>query len=161
MIKSILKNTWPDIHLTLSGAIKDSGPMPEIPQNIPGRLTIDLEGLTAINSTGGRIWSGWISNLSVAKGIILTKCSPSFIHQMNVLVGFVGPNARVESFFVPYYCASCGADKAILYEVPPSVKTPADLKIKESLTCSACAKDMQFDVVKERYFNFISRMAGS
>lgn len=161
MLKSRMKTAVPDIELWLSGEINEANDLPALPPNIPGRLTIDLEGVTLVNSSGARNWVTWIQAIKTGKGIYLRKCSHSFIHQSNILVGFLGREARVESVFVVYHCAACSADRKSLVEIPPTARSPQDIQVSPTIPCPNCGAAMEMDAAPSRFFGFVARMAAS
>ncbi|MGE4131488.1 MAG: hypothetical protein AB7F86_07600 [Bdellovibrionales bacterium] len=148
-----------DTILTINGALNENAQFPNFPNPIGGRLVIDLEGVTMINSLGCRTWSQWLNKINAKNGVALQRCSPPVVHQLNVLSGFIGPNAVVESAFVTYYCDSCGATEKVLVPLGAGIKSIDQIKLDETMICPVCSALMELEVSPERYFTFVARRA--
>ncbi|MGZ3722027.1 MAG: hypothetical protein ACXVA9_03790 [Bdellovibrionales bacterium] len=138
-----------DVHVTLYGFIDETCIMPVFNEEIYGRLILNLEYITLINSLGTRRWLSWIKTLKANGGIVLSKCSAPFVGQMNVLQNFVPEGVVVESFIVPYLCSKCTKEESVLFTVG------VDSDASEIRACSACGGDMEMDVIKSKYFHFL------
>ena len=77
-------------------------------------LEIDLNDVTHINSCGIREWIKWLSTASSADQIIFTNCPKVVVDQINMVDGFLPKNAKVFSFYVPYYSEESGDDRNVL-----------------------------------------------
>lgn len=156
MLKTETHQDGPSLTLKMSGAISEESDLPTLSETVKGELILDLEGISAINSVGCRNWALWMRELKAGNGIILKRCSPVFVHQMNVLVGFIG-QAKVASVFVPYYCASCGGVKNELVEFANGHVEASNLNIATTIPCPVCKSKMEIDVDEGRFFSFLSR----
>lgn len=119
-----------------------------------GEVEIDLEGVKSINSCGIREWIRWLSTSKGAK-ISYINCPKIIVDQINMVDGFLPANAKVLSFYVPYYSETSGEEKNVLYrygtdysegrfEIPP----PAQ---------DSQGNEMEMDVVEAKYFKFLKR----
>lgn len=149
-------STASGLTLRLKGTITEESVLPALPNPIAGQLVLDLEGVSAINSIGCRNWALWMKDLNATGGVLLQRCSPVFVHQMNVLVGFVG-QAKIASVFLPYYCESCGDERRELIDLSNGVNKPDNLQVAAAISCPVCKAKMEIDVDETRYFSFLSR----
>lgn len=150
--------TGKDVYLTLEGVLDENCQMPEFREPILGKLEIDLENLTMVNSLGCRLWSQWIKGQVQARaGIHLVKCSPAIVNQVNILDGFLPANGQVDSFFVPYYCEGCGHEDRVLLSRGKEFDGEGLLSVSEDLPCPKCKAIMSIEVVKDRYFKFLAK----
>lgn len=144
-----------DLLMSIEGVMDENCELPAIPAGLSGELRIDLQKLLLINSLGARKWVTWILRGAEAKGgVVLLNCPAVFVHQINILAGFLPDFARVESFYAPYYCDSCGFEDSVLY-VRGKDFDANESRIPESRPCPSCGGQEEFDMVLERYLKFI------
>lgn len=139
-----------NIQLRLAGALDESALLPAFPEGVAGRLIVDLENVTMINSMGIKKWVDWTKTIRANGGMRLIKCSPAAVTQINILHGFLPAGAAVESFFVPYHCDHCGHEEAFLWTVGSALP-------EDSRSCPACHDMMDIDIIRERYFSFLNK----
>jgi anti-anti-sigma regulatory factor len=151
-LKVQIQRQGDNVHLRLAGSLDESAQLPAYPDGILGRLIVDLEQLNMINSMGIRKWVDWTKTIRCKGGMTLIKCSTAVVTQLNVLYGFLPPDAKVESFFVPYHCDHCGHEEAFLWVV--SGQQPENTRV-----CPKCADMMEIEVIRERYFSFLKKKA--
>lgn len=141
--------------IALHGPLDEHMRLPEVPSYIEGRLEVDLQNLESINSVGCRTWIQWIQNVKTSEGIELYNCPPQFIVQASILFGAVPEGVSIRSFYVPYYCDSCGAEELLKVECQ-DLQSLADLNIKDEIICPICSALMTIDVVKPKFFAFLA-----
>lgn len=117
-------------------------------------LKMNLEGVKSINSCGIREWIKWLDQSQSAESVEFHKCPKIIIDQMNMVEGFLPKNAKVMSFFVPYYSEETGNEKDVLFtrgkEFDDSgVRAPDEYKDEES------GDVLELDVIEAKYFKFI------
>lgn len=130
--------------------------LPEMKSDLPGRLDIDLQDLESMNSTGCRNWVHWIRAIK-AKGIYLHNCPPQFVSQAAILKGVIPDGVTVQSFYIPYYCDSCGASETVRMELGKDFRDYESLVIRDQIICPVCSSIMRLDIVKERYVSFLAK----
>ncbi|MGZ3722028.1 MAG: hypothetical protein ACXVA9_03795 [Bdellovibrionales bacterium] len=140
-----------DVHVTLYGFIDENCIMPDFSEEIYGRLILNLEHITMINSLGSRRWLKWVRNLKARGGIVLVSCSAPFIGQANVLQNFIPDGVTVESLLVPYLCSKCTHEESVLFTVGQDLDAP------ETRPCPTCAGVMNMDVMKSKYFHLLNK----
>ncbi len=114
-------------------------------------ISFDFNDITLLNSCGIREWIGFIQKLPENSNLHYQRCPQIIIEQINMVHGFFKSGSQIESFYAPYFCASCDKESKIL--------VTAD-KIKNSkapaAACPHCgAEGMEFDALEEQYFHFL------
>ncbi len=117
---------------------------------------INLEKVSAINSCGIREWIKWIRTAPESSKIIYSNCPKVIVDQINMVAGFLPDNAKVESFYVPYYSEDSGNEKMILFREGKEfegseVNAPDEIKDEET------GDMMEMDVIEAKYFKFLKK----
>src|SRR5256885_912964 len=84
----------------LSGPLDETAHLVEVATLVEPPLTIDLESLTLINSTGVRDWIQFLKLLTPRGAVTLRRCPAFMINQFNLLRSAVA-STTVESFKAP------------------------------------------------------------
>jgi hypothetical protein len=118
------------------------------------QVEMQLEGVKSINSCGIREWIKWMGTANGSQ-IVFKNCPKVIVDQINMVDGFLPTNAKVESFYVPYYNDDSGSEKNVLFQngkefTDGSVNPPAAVKDEEG-------NDMEMDVIESKYFKFIKK----
>ena len=116
-------------------------------------VSLDLEGITAINSVGIREWIKWVKTMPSSVKLSVRKCPKIIVDQINMVAGFLPMATVIESFFVPYYADSSGTEKMILFENGKEFKggeifAPGEVK-------DDSGEVMEMDVIEAKYFKFL------
>ena len=157
-------NTVEDVtFLKVSGVVDEDNSLARSLKKIDGKtVIIDLSEITRINSCGVRDWVNWLNDLNAkGKQVILVRCSPCIVNQINLVNNFVG-SGMVKSFFAPYYCPKCDIEQQKLLQVESfaSMKLPAAPDSRGD-GCNEAQCQMEFDDIEEAYVAFIPRNTGS
>ncbi|NJL24423.1 MAG: hypothetical protein HC902_04140 [Calothrix sp. SM1_5_4] len=148
-----------DTDIVFEGAINEESQLPGFSE-VPGKIFVDLAGVTMINSLGCRKWGHWLKeSVKAGEGIHLIRCSPIMVHQINILAGFLPEGARVESFQVPYHCEACDFEERALFSRGRDFGIQESIDVQEQKPCPKCGGDMTLDVVADHYFKFLKRRA--
>ena len=149
--------------LRLKGVIDEDNPLASAIKKLEGRtVVIDLADVRRINSCGVRDWVNWLGDLDRAgKQVMLVKCSPTIVNQLNLVNNFVG-QAMVKSFFAPYYCAGCDREQLELVQVEDFAgqARPSAPPVR-GRGCTQTPCQMAFDDIEESYFAFLPRGGGA
>jgi anti-anti-sigma regulatory factor len=140
--------------LVLSGAIDENARLDEIVSRARGgRLTLDLGGVTFINSIGVREWAR-MQQAAVRANvrIELRRVVEQLIHQMNIVPAARG-NSLVSSFFAPYLCEDCDREDTFLLDVSVYGKDLARLR-PPAQECPSCGGRMGLSDPPELYLSF-------
>ncbi|MGE0525971.1 MAG: hypothetical protein AB7G93_09370 [Bdellovibrionales bacterium] len=158
-LKTSIWQDGPDVRMALEGVVDENCQLPDFEEEIPGRMLVDLEMLSMINSLGCRKWVDWMRRVRARAGLILQRCSPPVVNQMNILAGFLPKGVIVESFFAPYLCAECGHNELDLFVRGEHFDDSGITHVAEHRSCPSCSGCMDLDVMPQRYFSFLSTKA--
>lgn len=142
------------LKLSIDGHIDEESAFEALPLEGVSSLVVDLGKVTAINSVGIREWIKWSKGLSSVPSISIENCPKVVVDQVNMVAGFLPPNAKMESFFVPYYSDESGEEVMVLFKRGEhfddnGVNAPEGLKDSEG-------NEMEIDVIEAKYFKFLN-----
>ncbi len=139
--------------ISLQGQIDEDASFTNLDLSSSPNVMVDLDKVTAINSCGIREWIKWIRTAPPSAAITYRKCPKVIVDQINMVAGFLPTNAKVGSFYVPYYSESSGDEKMILFEsgthYDGSKFTFPD-EVKDN-----AGELMEMDVIEAKYFKFL------
>ena len=115
-------------------------------------VTLHLDEVIAINSTGIREWINLMTRLKSAN-IRLTKCPKVLVDQINMVKGFLPANAGVDSFYVPYFSEQSGTERKILFERNIQF-TDKEVNFESTIVDEDGAV-FEIDIIPDKYFKFI------
>src|SRR5262249_15170951 len=106
------KQEGANLVLELKGSIDEDASFTNPDLGGSTAVVLDLEGINSINSVGIREWIKWMkgafpSNLQLS----VRRCPKIIVDQINMVSGFLPANAKVESFYVPFYADGSGSEK--------------------------------------------------
>ena len=141
-----------DKMIFVSGRIDDT--FRETAEKLPlsGELNMNLKDLISINSSGIREWVVQMSKRSAAI-IHLYECTKPFIDQVNMVKDFIPGNARIMSFYVPYYNEENETEKNVLFVYNKDYTADQVMPLKPVVDEKGDA--MELDVSEAKYFKFI------
>src|SRR4051794_22391489 len=102
MAFKISVSTDPNQTIVITGALDEVADLSTLKVQPRPDIHMDLAGLTAINSTGIRIFKNWVYTLP-CKTILVYNCPKVFVDQLNMIAGFLPAHSKIESFFVPFF----------------------------------------------------------
>lgn len=160
---SIGANTSEDVtFLKVTGVIDEDNSLAGSLKKIEGRtVVIDLSGVERINSCGVRDWVNWLNDLDArGKKVVLVRCSPCIVNQINLVNNFVG-QGMVKSFFAPYFCPSCDLEQLKLLQIEDfaGMDRPRAPQARGD-ACQQAQCQMEFDDLEDAYFAFLSGNTG-
>ncbi len=156
LTKSDKQQSGSDVVVTLAGHIDEDAQFTALDLSAAsGKVVVDIEGVTAINSCGIREWVKWIRTAPNTSPVVFKNCPKVIVDQINMVTGFLPENGKVESFYVPYYSDSSGNEKMILFEEGKQfnggeVKPPSEVK-------DETGEVMEMDVIEAKYFKFLKK----
>jgi hypothetical protein len=136
--------------ITLVGRIDENADLGALAAAVPPEgATLDLGGLTRINSIGVREWMDFVAGLAPRK-IRLERCAPVFVEQLNAIANFTG-GAELASVLASFECENDG-------EVTNLEVTLEDAR-KQNLpappTCKQCGATMIPAAEDAQYYRFL------
>lgn len=142
--------------LTFHGQIDEDASFEGVTFDGAKNIVIDMDHVVAINSCGIRDWIKWIRTAPEGCQITYRKCPKVIVDQINMVAGFLPDNAKVESFYVPYYCEETGNEKMVLFTEGKEfsngqVTPPTDVKDDSS------GDPMEMDIMEAKYFKFLKK----
>ncbi len=140
--------------IAMTGIIDEDFDYSSLLEN-PGKVyKIDFNELKMINSTGIREWIRFIEKLGPAVNFQYFNCPNIIIQQMNMVSGFLTKNAKVLSFFAPYFCEELDEEEHVLLQASEvkDFKAPVRKKLVDGQEV-----EMEFDAIEEQYFKFLKR----
>ena len=151
---TIIKDKGDHVAMGLSGVLDEDAVLPNLDSHIGRVIKLDLSLLKSMSSVGIRKWVLWMQNSQVASWG-LEGCPKFFIDQLNMVQGFLATNAKVNSFYVPYYSESTSEEKYMLLTRSEHYPTGKIEKWPEFLDSFGHA--MEVDVLPERYCRFLNQ----
>jgi len=113
-----------------------------------GTVLFIVDGVRHINSQGVQRLFHFIKALAERATIEVARCSPSFVHQLNMVPG-LAQHVRVRSVIAPMECTECVAEADTLVAVDgPGIPT------MEPRACEVCGAAMELAELEDRYFAF-------
>ncbi len=133
----------------LSGRIDEYADLMQLASELPKEVTLDLSGLTRINSIGVREWLDFVAAFGSRK-VRLERCAPVFVDQLNTIANFAG-NAEIWSVLCAYECEVDAAFTLVEVQV-------ADIKEgkrPETPRCAGCGNPMMGAVDDDTFYRFV------
>lgn len=149
------KNEGGGLTLQIHGQIDEDASFEGLGFDGATNITLDLEHVASINSCGIREWIKWIRTAPDGAKITYRNCPKVIVDQINMVAGFLPDNAKVESFYVPYYSEDSGNEKMVLFKEGKEfsggqVNPPAEVKDDGGAV-------MEMDVIEAKYFKFLTK----
>jgi len=138
--------------VNLSGQIDESFPAELLAIKFNQEVVINLDQIKMINSLGIREWIKFIGVLATSK-VEFIKCPKIFIDQVNMVQGFITPNCKVKSFYVPYFNEDTSNEKNVLYSFGQEFGEDF-LNVKPAIKAED-GTELEIDVVEQKYFKFL------
>ena len=140
----------------LSGEINEMADLSAVRLPVGLPVEIDMSAVTSINSMGIRSFREWALKVSNAT-FHFSYCPKVFIDQLNMIRGMLPPQARVISFYVPFFSETTGEEKNHLYIQGEHFKIEGgEVKIFDPVMKDANGMDMELDVIPAKYFSFLN-----
>jgi hypothetical protein len=142
------------LNVVMAGTIDEDADFNQLSLAGASNIEVDMVGLKSINSCGIREWIKWLSTAPAAS-ITFNQCPKVIVDQINMVDGFLPSNAKVQSFFVPYYNDESGSEKNVLFRYgaefsESDVNPPVEVKDDDG-------NAMEMDVIETKYFKFIKK----
>lgn len=138
--------------LLLAGQVDESFPAELASIKVGAELVINLDQVKMINSLGIREWIKYMTAMA-SKKIEFIKCPKIFIDQVNMVQGFIMPNCKIVSFYVPYFNEDNNIEKNVLYTFGKEFGD-GFLNVKQNMKLED-GTELDLDVVEQKYFKFL------
>jgi hypothetical protein len=145
-----------ELQVNLDGRIDEDVQFPKINGASYEVIRIDLENIRGINSVGIREWIRWITPLSAATSVVLEHCPKTFVFNFTMIEGFLPTNAKVASFYVPFYSEERDAEITKLFHLGKEISVQnGKVVIDPNAMTTDLPTDAEMDTAEEKYFRFL------
>lgn len=136
----------------LSGVINEDAQFDKIQSLNLKQYVFDFDKISLINSCGIRDWIKFLQSLGNVN-IRYENCPQIIIEQINMVHGFITPTTKISTFYAPYFCDQCDAEKKIKLNATDVQNTKAPAK-----NCPTCNEALEFDALEKQYFHFLTQV---
>jgi hypothetical protein len=137
----------------LAGRIDEHADLRRLARELPeSGAVIDLADVKRINSIGTREWIEFVQ-LVRDRPIVLERCPPTFVDQLNAIANFRG-HAEVRSVLASFECMSCGTQLSVDVVLKRAFPT-GDTRHFIGPACEQCGRPMELDDDPEHFFQFV------
>jgi serine/threonine protein kinase len=133
------------VHLTMQGEINETSDFSTIFRR-SGDVSIDLAGVSAINSSGVLAWMRAYQRRNKALRLLYERCPAPLVYQFATIKDLAS-SGKIVSVQLPYYCGRC---KKELLEVIDSPQ-----KAIPRATCPDCGTELEFGDIPELYLSLL------
>lgn len=149
------------LNVEMTGSIGETTPLFKMPMADLKEITIEMKGVTQINSIGVKQWILWTLKLHKDCMVKMLNCPFVIANQASLVVGFTTQNMTIESFRMPYACEECSheveqlARRGIEFQYPAN-GNPKWIRLPQGLECPKCHKGkLEADFFLEKVFKFL------
>jgi anti-anti-sigma regulatory factor len=117
-------------------------------------IIFDMQKVKMINSCGIREWIRMLEKHGPDTQFEYVNVPQIVIQQMNMISGFLTKNAKVITFYAPYFIEDLDEERQILLksEEIKDFKAP-----KMTATVDGTEYELDFDAIEDQYFRFLKR----
>jgi anti-anti-sigma regulatory factor len=117
-------------------------------------IIFDMQKVKMINSCGIREWIRMLEKHGPDAQFEYVNVPQIVIQQMNMISGFLTKNAKVITFYAPYFIEDLDEERQILLksEEIKDFKAP-----KMTATVDGTEYELDFDAIEDQYFRFLKR----
>lgn len=120
------------------------------------RVRMDMGGVTLINSTGVRAWMATLERLELQ--VTYVNCSQPVVEQANMVRGFLGVGAVMESFQVP--CVDIGSGEEVVVVLKSGEHfTPGKRPDIDFSQLARPGQVLESEVDLETYLHFVGELS--
>ncbi len=140
--------------ISVEGSINEDLQIEKLTELKKAHIIFDLDKVKMINSCGIREWIRLIESYGSAITLEYIKVPQIVIQQMNMISGFLSKNAKVTSFYAPYFIEDLDEEKQILLRSDEikDFKAP-----KMNSNVDGTDYPLDFDAIEEQYFKFLKK----
>ncbi|MGZ5280307.1 MAG: hypothetical protein ACXWC9_10210 [Pseudobdellovibrionaceae bacterium] len=142
-----------EVVLEVSGAIDAAGRFPSI--RTQKNLVIKFNNITLMNSYGIKVWCKWAAEHKDLPTIFLDECPFVFAKNFASIRGFLNPNMKVRSFYVPFYSDESHETKNVLMTLDKDYTSDGFYNIPKAVDSKG--SPMEIDIDKRSYFQFLKK----
>lgn len=140
--------------IKVTGSINEDLQIEKLSDLKASHMIFDVDAVKMINSCGIREWIRLIESFGSAVTLEYIKVPQIVIQQMNMISGFLSKNAKVTSFYAPYFIEDLDEERQMLLRVDEIVNFKAPVMTTE---VDGENYKLDFDAIEEQYFRFLKR----
>lgn len=143
-----------NLRLSVEGSINEDLQIDKLSELNGSTIVIDMNNVKMINSCGIREWIRMVEKFGSSVSIEYRNVPQIVIQQMNMIAGFLSKNAKVTTFYAPYFIEDLDEEKQVLLRAEDirDFKAP-----KQKTTVDGNEYELDFDAIEEQYFRFLKR----
>jgi hypothetical protein len=154
------KDSGDDIELEMQGALEEGAQLPALKPRLAKRVVIDFEHVDKINPEGLRLLSIWFRGFDQRQQFVFRRVPQRVVDIFNQVRELLPLEHIIESFYVPYQCATCEHTEEWLARrgkdyVEAADGRPLKLNLPTTINCSTCKNLMKIEVWESKYFRFL------
>jgi hypothetical protein len=163
-MKEVLKTNKLSIHqveeqdqlvLIFKGVIDEDFNISEIQINKKSLVNVDFDKLDQINSCGIRQFISFMAKYLDNTNISYINCPSYLVYQMSLVAGFIAPNRKIRSFYVPYYSGDKDCDAMIKFDLQALGCSQSEVQGKLSTYTDNDGTAYEFDGFVDKFFQFL------
>jgi hypothetical protein len=153
-LKFNYENQGSDLKLSVEGSINEDLQIDKLTDLNGSKIVIDMNNVKMINSCGIREWIRMVEKFGNSVSIEYQNVPQIVVQQMNMIAGFLSKNAKVTTFYAPYFIEDLDEEKQVLLRAEDikDFKAP-----KQKATVDGNEYELDFDAIEEQYFRFLKR----
>jgi hypothetical protein len=141
--------------LIFKGVIDEDFFISEILINKKTNIHVDFDKLEQINSCGIRQLISFMSKYLEDTNISYINCPSYLVYQMSLVAGFIAPNRKIKSFYVPYYSDEKDSDTMVKFDLSSLGCGPGEVQSKLSNYKDGDGNSYEFDGFIDKFFQFL------
>lgn len=141
----------------LSGHIDENADLGQIIASPLNLIKLDLGDTTQINSYGVKKWIIMLNHLK-DKSLVYVDCPVFFINQVNLVHKLIS-NIKIESLYLPIYCATCDHEADILFDYASLLQNHSLESLSKDFICPRCQQPADFCDDINQYLGFMEPLA--
>lgn len=139
-------------HIHFTGTIDETFNKTSATINPVAEMHFHMGQLALINSTGIREWIILMKKLENSQ-LYFHDCPKAFIDQVNMVKGFINPNSKILSFYVPFFSSGKNEEKNVLYTHQKDYQGTTVFHPEAFSDTQSNAYEI--DVISDKYFKFL------
>jgi hypothetical protein len=163
-MKEVLKTNKLTIHqneeqnqlvLVFKGVIDEDFNISEVMIDKKTTVSVDFDKLEQINSCGIRQFISFMGKYLDGTNISYINCPSYLVYQMSLVAGFIAPNRKIKSFYVPYYSDEKDSDTMVKFDLSSLGCGPTEVQAKLANYKDADGTSYEFDGFIDKFFQFL------
>jgi anti-anti-sigma regulatory factor len=153
-LKFISETAGDSLVIHIEGSINEDLVIEKAAELKHAHIIFDMQKVKMINSCGIREWIRMLDQHGTEAKFEYVNVPQIVIQQMNMISGFLTKNAKVNTFYAPYFIEDLDEERQVLLKADEikDFKAP-----KMSATVDGTEYELDFDAIEDQYFRFLKR----